>query len=177
MFKKKFLTLGCVLGILAFGACFGPGPTPRPPAPRTAPPLRDSLHGIHDMVVEAENKVASPHLNPDEFAKAIAWDINIRRGESHIVASVVADSNPQAQLRVSILEETATHPAGSPNWTVSADVSGSVIARNGRVLWGDRGVYSIVLQTPEKEADQVWRDPVVRNRLAEVLVTRMLHWE
>jgi len=175
MFKKKFVTVGCVLGILAFGACFGP--PPHPPTPGTAPPLRDSFHGIRSMAVEVENRVASPHLNPDDFAKAVAWDINIRRGESHIVASVGADSNPQAQLRVSILDEKATHPPGSPNWSVSADVSGSVIARNGRVLWGDRGVYSIVLQTPETDADQVWQDPVVRNRLARVLVTRMLHWE
>jgi hypothetical protein len=173
MWKKKLVTLAGVLGILACGACFLPPPHPYHPPP--PPPLRASLRDIRNISVEAVNESGLHHLNPADLAAAVARDIDFRRFETHIGAAPQGDADPDARLQITITDETATQSEGSLKWFITITVSAKVTARDGRVLWSDSHPYSLALEFPEKDPDQVLQRVQIRNWLAGRLMGRMLH--
>jgi hypothetical protein len=144
MLRKKLLTIGCVLGILACGACFGP--LSNKPAPPPPPPLRP-LGGVHTIRVTVSNTAESHHIDPSKFGRAVISVINSSNqpteGRSGLHGISANDpGSADAILAVTILAEDAhrvhQHDLFSlPGWKVSVTSSATLTANDGRVLWSD----------------------------------------
>jgi hypothetical protein len=137
MLGKKLLTIACVLGILAFGACFGPDyhPPPRPLAPGL------DLSGVRSIGVMVTNNSESHHVDTSTLAKVLEEQINEQSRDIKVKAHVEKESgNGDAVLAVVILSENATQNSrpnaiGYQTWTFRVKMSVTLTARDGRVIW------------------------------------------
>lgn len=182
MIEKKLVTLACVAGILACGACFLPPLPEHVPAP---PPVQLDLQGIHRIHVRAENVAPTHHLDADKLASWIA----VKTGSQGRRVKLTAFSGPPApdqdgELKVTLLSETAT-PAqnvkrnGTTEWTFEVNVSAELRNKAGVTVWREvDGHYQFRqnLNTTEEAAawenngDNDWLTVAVGNRI----VFRML---
>jgi hypothetical protein len=172
MVKEKLVTLACVLGILACGACFLPPPRPYHPPP--PPPLRPSLQGVRTIAIAVSNQSESRRMNPADLATMMTHDIQFSDYGSRITAIGEGVADPDAHLVVAIQKETLSQEQTGVRWIVSIDVLSTLTARDGSVLWSDSHVYSLTRPFPENEPDEVWQHIQIQNWLAQSLVTRML---
>ena len=156
MLKEKLLTLGSVIGILACGACFGPGYKASPP-----PPLQIDLHGIRIIEVVVADESEARHLDGPEIARQIVYQVNTRSRNTRVRARLHSDdANPDGVLHVSILEESATAaepaaPLGLQKWVMETRVNAALTSRDGRDIWHEvhqRYTTSTYLSA-ESEAD------------------------
>jgi hypothetical protein len=130
---KKLLTLGCVVAILACGACFLPPPRPVPP------PLAPALRASRRIRVEVVNLSPTQHIAPQRFGSTLMTNINNRLSGTRLKATTDAASRPgDAVLHIDILQESASAPTpsnpGRSMSTFSVAFNGSFIAANGDVL-------------------------------------------
>jgi hypothetical protein len=140
MLKKKLLTVACALGILSFGACFGP--IERSPIVR---PLADA----RTILVTVTNASQSHHLDPSAFANAIVVQTNGRfhGGISSGNIQALTEAPPgvaDATLKVTILSESARQYreflSSESSWKISIKVSATLVGWDGRVIWSDGDV-------------------------------------
>ena len=174
MDKEKLVTLACVLGILACGACFLPPPRPNHPPPPPPPP-QPALHGIATILVDVSNQSESRHLNSSDLAVAVARDIRLLGYSPHITALDKGAVDPDARLAVLIRNETLIRQQGPVRWFISVEALSTLTARDGRVLWSESRVFSSHRQFPENEPDQVWHHIQIQNWLADNLAYRLMH--
>ena len=119
MLEKKLLTLACVAGILACGACFLPPLPEHVPPP---PPVQLELNGIRRIHVVVENASPTRHLDADKLGSWIA----VKTGTQGRRVKLTAFSGPKAadqdgELKVAVLSESATPGTG--------------VTKNGMVEW------------------------------------------
>ena len=140
MLGKKLLTVACVLGILAIGACFGPiGGNPPPP-----PPL-GRVEGVHTIRVAVTNASDTQHIGPSRLARSVILQINNRFGREmgglHAIGS--DDAGPaDAVYSVTLFSETSHRvnrivSVGQAEWKVTCKASVTLTAKDGRVIWSD----------------------------------------
>jgi len=188
MLGKKLLTIGCVLGILACGACFGPvyhGPPP--PAP---PPLRP-MEGVHTIRVTVTNASDTKHFASSRLAQSVIDQINYlsRRRNSglHAIGSEAAKP-ADAILAVTILTETPYSvnrlaSLGQAEWKVACKASATLTANDGRVIWSDPNLLLTEQFSLDHASDQGatfnWDAPIVKNQtlymMGFTLVGRMIY--
>jgi hypothetical protein len=104
MVRKQLLTVVCLLGILACGACFLP-PLPAPP-PR---PPRLDLHRSQGIRVEVTNVSATHHVDSGQMSQWLAEAINRQRRPT--IPPARAGGEPMAGdavMQVSIVGESLT---------------------------------------------------------------------
>jgi hypothetical protein len=139
MLEKKLLTLACVLGILACGACFGPIDR-QPPMP---PPLRP-LGDVQSIRVTVTNASEAHHLDPATLSQAIAKQINgLNRLSGPHAESSDEPGGADAVLAVTIARESAHRPklpSDAGQWWVTYAVAATLTTNDGRVLWRDDGI-------------------------------------
>jgi len=141
MLGKKLLTLACVVGILAFGACFGPGY--KPPSP---PSLR-TLSGVRTIHVTVSNQSPSRHLEPAPLAQAIVSEINSRTRQTGLRAVAQGESAPpDGFLAVVILDESGavksrTNKLDPVPWRFVIKISATLTGSERNVLWSDPGTF------------------------------------
>jgi hypothetical protein len=161
MLGKKLLTIACVLGILAFGACFGPvyHPPPRPLAPGL------DLSGVHSIGVTVTNNSESHHVDTSTLEKVLEEQINDQSRDIKVKARVQKGTGSgDAVLAVVILSENATEDSrpnaiGYHNWTFVMKMSVTLTARDGRVIWnGTNEDYSFSQGFPAG-SPVVWNGP------------------
>src|SRR5208283_5679577 len=109
MLRKKLLTIACVVGILACGACFMPSPNQsppvRPPIP-ISPPKRTDLSGIRMILVEVTNTSGTHHVDPQAFSRMIASVYNEHTHPLYPRAYTQGAPKPDdAVLQVTIMKE------------------------------------------------------------------------
>jgi hypothetical protein len=129
---KKLLTVGCVVGILACGACFLPPPRPAPP------PLAPALRASRRIRVEVANLSPTQHIPPPRLGRALVEQMNDRLARADIKARTNTDSKTgDAVLHIEILQESvATAPAPYPDRLIfSVTFEGTLAAANGAVVW------------------------------------------
>jgi hypothetical protein len=140
MVRKKLLTLVCVLGILACGACFLPAPPPvrRPPPPRVS---TLDLRGIHAICVTVTNPSNPGKIDPIALGQWIADAINLQKGPDLPHAYGDPQATPgDAVLQVTVLEESVTSEPANRTQSLSRlefqMVMGTTLTSpNGAVLW------------------------------------------
>ena len=155
MLWKQLLTLGCVVGILACGACFGPGYKPPPPRP---------LPNVKTIQIVVTNTSKSQHVPPFALAQAIAGPI---RKKMQLVPELGPTSQnapvPDAVLQLQVTDEDASFNAGAKArdksiWIFNLSLKASLVRSDGKVLWRqDRWKEMLVLTGPasHNQADQL----------------------
>jgi hypothetical protein len=172
MIEKKLITLACVLGILACGACFGPIHTAPPPPP----PILDS-NGIRSVNVTVVNASASRRVDPDQLGGAIANNINQRSRGNGVTAQTQRQTGKgSAVLEVIIESESATprppvSSAGTELWTFDFKVSATLTTDDGRLIWKEKADYSFTNWLPQEDPEAAWLEPRVRIRAPQFLAT------
>ena len=154
---KQLLAVGCAVAILAFGACFGPGPRPAPPS--LAPDLRASKR----ILVEVVNLSPTQHVPPRRLAAKIASALNERLNGADIpVVANVARRPGDAVLHVEILTESLNSESASASELVKkilrATYSVSFTAGNGASLWSASNLGSSTARYGSSDSDEkLWK--------------------
>ncbi len=169
MLGKKLLTVACVLGIVAIGACFGPiGGSPPPP-----PPLRQ-VEGVHTIRVIVTNASDTRHIAPSRLAMSVILQINNRFGREmgglHAIGS--DDTGPaDAAFSVTLLTETPHRvnrivSVGQAEWKVTCKASATLTAKDGRVIWSDANLTLMeqffIDHASDTGATMNWDAPIVK---------------
>jgi hypothetical protein len=125
---KKLLTVGCAVGILAWGACFDPPPR-----------IRLNLQGSRRIVVRVTNTTETRHIDPAVLGPCIAHAVNSDlRGKA--TAVVGGEPGPEdIVLNVTISKEEAQPDPfdKKPNvtrWVFNVTLSASLNRSDGTVL-------------------------------------------
>ncbi|HEY3704665.1 MAG TPA: hypothetical protein VGL22_06350 [Terracidiphilus sp.] len=153
MRRKKLLTFGCAVGILACGACFLPPPRPGPPRPPRPRP-HVNLQGSNRMRVTVRNNVGAQGIDAAMLERCVADSINSRRA----VAIPVAVGGGEAQEGDAVLaitmEKASAAPEqqqlspGSTTWDFDVTLSTALTRADGVWLWSEvNGVYQGVVVT------------------------------
>jgi hypothetical protein len=145
MLGKKLLTIACVVGILACGACFLPpiGNTPRDPPP---PPLRDELRGIKTIDLFVDDNSDSHLVVPAQVAGRIGGKMDWLEDRTHINCAFRATPRPRdAVLRITLLKESATQRAPEssqtgPGWLLELTINATLTGPDGQILWQQKNV-------------------------------------
>ena len=176
MLGRKLLTLACAVGILAFGACFGPPSDNHPPLPRL------ELQGIHHIRVTAVNVSESHHLDPFDVAQAVAYRINVRSRETGARAHVEREATTvDAVFAITILRESATQilrlsASGVERWSILVNTSATLTNADGQVIWSETGVSNSFYRAfAAQDVEELWKEPTLRNGLTTELSTRLAH--
>jgi hypothetical protein len=185
MLRKRLLTLACVAGILAFGACFLP---PLPPSPHREPPPSPyaNLQGIHSIGVDVTNSSESHHVDPTVLARAVVENINWRASANGVYAHVKnVVSGEEGLLEIEVLSENAL--SSSPSAVVGmvtrnfkVEMSATLKSNDGKVLWhAARASYPVSQDFPVDYSADPWNESLSQRRLADALsnalVYRMLY--
>ncbi|HTB98394.1 MAG TPA: hypothetical protein VK716_15395 [Terracidiphilus sp.] len=185
MLKEKLLTLGCVISILAIGACFLPPPQRKSPPP--PPPLRVDLKQIHSVAVTVLDPDLPQHPGLSNFASAIVLAINNYSWNTGFSAHPTdhAQPPPDATLVITILSATAApepiNGSGSTtHLTLGLIHSATLTSADGRVLWQELNVRSTFhAPLPPAGLAHGWDDTQMTHRfmqsIAGQIVVRMLY--
>lgn len=178
MLRKKLLTLACVLGILACGACFGPIYSPPAPPP---PPLRTDVHGIHTIRVTVSSPSESHPLDPATLAEAVVDKVNWQAGVTGIHAHVQEEAgNEDALMEVKVISESvhsseSPSPAGTRKWTFDFKLSATLTRQDGEVVWRETNRdYSFFDYLATDNPADLWDNPPVRIHVTSVLSLRLV---
>ncbi len=162
--RKKLLTIACVVGILACGACFLPPIKTTPTYPPA--PLRDELRGIRAIRVVVDDASQLHLVDPRQLEGRIDADIDSRQDQTHISAVFRAAPRPKdAVLRITLLDESATPqpPASNqsaPLWQLRLTVDAKLTGPDGKVLWQQQKVtYSHNESIQTNDPVEAWKDP------------------
>lgn len=177
MLGKKLLTLACVAGIVALGACF------LPPIPAPLPPPRIDLHGIRHLCVTVSNKTEPQPIDPSTLAAHTAQWIDRRVDGRILRATASCAPSDDGTLHLEMLSESATPQENSASpgpsrWCVAVTLNATLTDRSGAVVWRAANfefVYPRPLPAPD--AATLWRDREnqIAYLLASRLATRFLH--
>lgn len=195
MLGKKLLTLGCALGILAFGACFPmpvgrQGPPPSAPVPR--PPFQIDLTGVQSIRVMVTNLSETRHLDPSILAQAVTDQINMRSNVTGVIAHSVWEAGERdADLRIVIRSENGTpssqlaspSPDGThkaDNWSFAFKLSATLNRRDEKVIWSETdSSYAISHMFGPADQTAMWKNVATYDMAPRVLsrrlVNRMFH--
>jgi len=176
MLGKKLLTLACVLGILACGACFGP-------IIEHLPIVR-ALANARSIQVVVTNVSPTRHVDPSLFADALVEALNQPYQEGIEPASISATDAVQgttadAILKVILLKESARplHDLFQPPgfWKNSVTLSATLTSRDGRVHWSSGEITLSAESQGSLDQDNPLATRLWRNQIADDLQETMLY--
>jgi hypothetical protein len=183
MLSKQLITLASILAILGCGACFLPSPIDRTPPP--PPPLHIDLRGVRTIGVTLTNESETHRLGPAQMAKCIVDEANYDYRETKVRVRVHRDGgNEDAELKLVILKEGAVRlpnprPGVTQKWAVRVSVSGTLTARDGRVIWQETNreldAGTAIMATDEAEFLQKLSVPWVNSELCYSLVMQVFY--
>jgi hypothetical protein len=125
MRRQKLVTLGCVTGILACGACFLPPPHEPPP------PLPPALAAVHTIAIRVEDVTAENRLDPVSMSEATARNFNRLWADFRIRAKPFsAESKSDAVLRITVRRKTESCSPSSGKLFCSYEMVGSFTVTN-----------------------------------------------
>ncbi len=173
MVEKKLLTLVCVAGILACGACLLP-PLPRHEPP--PPPVRTGLNGVQSIQVVVTNASPSHHLDSAALARRIAETFNAQSWTTKVNAHVGKEpENEDAVLAVTVLSETV-EPAKTGRMTFLIKDSATLTRLDGALAWRETEVGNwISRDVVEQNQPDAWKLPGLVDGVSERLVFRMFY--
>jgi hypothetical protein len=179
MLRKKLLTIACVTGILACGACFLPPIKTTPTYPPA--PLRDELRGIKAIAIFVDDGSGSHFLAAGQVKGLLAANVDARQNQTHISCLFRATPRPKdAVLRITLLDESATlqAPASSqpvPLWLLQLTVDAKLTGPNGQILWQQQKVtYSHNESIQTNDPAEAWKDPKVSYWLSREFSDQLL---
>jgi hypothetical protein len=179
MLRKKLLTIACVVGILAGGACFLPPIKNTPTYPPA--PLRDELRGIKTIDLFVDDGSGSHFLVPGRVMGLIAGNADARERQTHISCLFRATPRPKdAVLRITLLDESATPRApissqSAPLWLLQLTVDAKLTGPDGQILWQQQKVtYSHNESIQTNDPAEAWKDPKVSHWLFTEFSDRLL---
>jgi len=130
MVKRRLITVGCVAGILAFGAC---GMFYREP-----PPPMTLFVGVHTVRVVVTDSSAAHQMDVNAFRAAVLKELNAPSHQTHFLA--VSEGDADCTLTVNIVDEDAHRRDQDAQkdgglWNFKVLISLTLNARDGRQLW------------------------------------------
>lgn len=148
MVRKQLLTVGCVLGILACGACFLPPIKTTPTYPPA--PLREELHGIKAIRVVVDDASATHFVDASQVAACVTQNLDGRAGRTHIRSDNRETPRAgNALLRITIKNVTTTEnqyaqQGAAKRWSLGVTIDATLSDADGKTLW--------------EQKDQTYRD-------------------
>ncbi len=189
MLRKKLLTVACVLGILACGACFLPpsGNSPSyPPPPAPLPPLRPELQGIKAIRVVVIDATATHVLDPSQVAQSVSAHLLEQASHSHInLEKSDALQSGEAVLCITLQSTTAVphNPESGKSvraWRFYLSYTATLTDTRGQTIWQRKDqsydhIYALQANGPAN----VWTAPGIQglfpNAFGYYVVHEMLY--
>jgi hypothetical protein len=186
MIRKKLLTIVCVAGILACGACFLPpdGNTPSYPPPPSPPPphLRPELQGIKAIRVVVVDATETHVLDPSQIAQAVSMHLLEQTNQSQIHLDKSETLQPgDAVLRIRLQNTTAvqqSHVSGKAMraWRFYLTYTATLTDRSGQTIWQRTDqpydhLYALQTNDPAK----AWQAPGIQRLFADAFAFSTVH--
>lgn len=186
MLRKKLLTVACVVGILACGACFLPpgdnGPSYPPPPPPSAPQLRTELHGVKAIRVVVDDATEAHFLDASQVARAVSAHLLEQASQSHISLEKGETLQPGDALLRIILQSTTAVPhnpvAGNPArvWQFHLIYTATLTDASGKTVWQRKEQpYAHMYELQVNDPADVWTTPEVQGRFPNAFGSNVVH--
>ena len=181
LLQKKLLTIACVIGILACGACFAPvyrPPTPPPPRPQQQ---HIDLRGIRMIDVAVTDASDSHHIAAAVLAEEIVKVVNAYARETGVRANIPAVGvKKDAELQITILSQHAmqlpqTATINQNHWTSQMRVSATLTRRDGQILWHESDWKLVIAVNEAAEDEATFWEKLPQAWTAHRLATRFVH--
>jgi len=136
MLEKKVLTLACMAGILACGACF------LPPLPEPKPRLPPALASLHRIAIQVEDNTGDNLFDPVVMSRATASNFNRLWSGFPLHADSFGPSGlSDGTLRISVIRKSVSCSPQRERkqfCTIDMGISFTVKAADGRILQSER---------------------------------------
>ena len=176
MLKQKLIALAGAVGILACGACFGPGEYRPPPPP---PLVKERIRALRVVVTDGS---AERHLDADALEALVVRQMNALAGADGLRAyphdQQAEKVDAVLQIRLTAGSARVRRPAaeGKPaEWVVHVGVAEELMRADGSEVWRQT-VPDIPLDASLASGKQedVWNDHGVLGGLAYRLARQAL---
>jgi hypothetical protein len=130
MVKRRLLTIACVTGILAFGAC---GMFDRQP-----PPPMTLFVGVHTVRVVVTDSSATHQIDVNGLREAVVKELNAPSNQTHFRAVTEGDADCTLTLDI-VSEDARAHIQDMQKdgalWNFKALISTTLRRTDGQQLW------------------------------------------
>ncbi len=179
MLKQKLIALAGAVGILACGACFGPGEYHPPPPP---PIVKERIRTLRVIVTDDS---AERHVDASALEALVVRQMNALAGADGLTAyshdQEMARVDAVLRIRLTAGNARMRRPAAegmSAEWVVHLGVAEGLTRADGSQVW-QQAVPDIPMDarlSAERQED-VWKDHGVLGRLAYRLAKQAIEMD